>query len=448
MRIRPSIGIVATVMLVGVLAISAIVTPSENEVAVERAMTPPVRPASQSIDRAPFTGQEIVVGIGGDVQDITAALELARDGDRIRVLAGTYTDAPITVDKSVEIIGEDWPVLDGESREGILIVTAHGVVVDGFILRNTGVSHVRDHAAITIEKAHGCLIQNNRVEDAFFGIYLAAATDCVVRDNTLRASGKTEASSGNGVHLWNVERATVERNVITGHRDGIYLEFAKSARIAGNVSKGNIRYGLHFMFSDDSVYETNVFEENGAGVAVMYSRNVAMTGNRFIRNWGTAAYGLLLKDVQDSRIHDNVFRDNTTAVYVEGADRLTFKGNRIERNGWAVKIQANSQDNVFSGNDFIENTFDVVTNSRRHYNTFDRNYWSRYSGYDLSGDGLGDVPYRPVRLFSFIVETKPVAVILLRSFFVDVLELAERVLPVLTPETLVDENPLMREVTS
>jgi nitrous oxidase accessory protein len=180
---------------------------------------------------------------------------------------------------------------------------------------------------------------------------------------------------------------------------------------------------------------------------VMYSRNVSMTGNRFARNWGTAAYGLLLKDVSDSAIDDNVFRENTTAILAEGVDRLSFRRNRIERNGWAVKIQANSQDNTFSHNDFVENTFDVVTNSRRSFNTFDRNYWSRYNGYDLSGDGLGDVPFRPVRLFSFIVETKPIAVILIRSFFVDILDVAERVLPVLTPETLIDENPLMRETT-
>ena len=43
-----------------------------------------------------------------------------------------------------------------------------------------------------------------------------------------------------------------------------------------------------------------------------------------------------------------------------------------------------------------------------------------------------------------LVQRYEPALILLRSFFVDLLDAAERVLPVLTPETLVDERPLMR----
>jgi len=403
----------------------------------------PVRPAGFAA-----SGREIVVGVNAEVATITQALEMASDGDRIRVLPGIYTDAPITIDRSIELIGEGLPVLDGEGREGIITVTAPNVVVRGFELRNTGVSHVRDHAAIKIDQVGGCLIEGNRLADTFFGIYLARATDCVVRGNELRASGKSETSSGNGIHLWDVKDAVVEGNRIEGHRDGIYLEFAKGATIRGNVSTRNLRYGLHFMFSDDSVYENNTFKENAAGVAVMYSRHVAMTGNRFEDNWGTSAYGLLLKEVADSEISHNLFRQNTTAILSDGTDRLVFRGNRVERNGWAVKIQASSQDNLFTENDFVENTFDVVTNSRRSFNTFDGNFWSRYGGYDLAGDGVGDIPYRPVRLFSFIVETQPTAIILLRSFFVDLLDVAERVLPVLTPEALVDENPRMRPIAT
>lgn len=406
-------------------------------------------PAGASATDAPrfaASGRELVVGPAGEFVSLTAALAAATDGDRIRVIGGTHTDVPLTVEKRVELVGENWPVLDGQGREGILTITAPGAVVRGFELRDTGASHVRDHAAIRVERASGVRIEGNLLVNSNFGIYLARANEAVVVQNELRGEARTESSSGNGIHLWDVHDALVADNSITGHRDGIYLEFAKRARIQNNVSKGNLRYGLHFMFSDDSVYDRNTFAGNGAGVAVMYSRRVVMTGNRFEDNWGTAAYGLLLKDVQDSEIERNVFRQNTTAIYSEGTDRLTFRQNRVERNGWAVKIQANSQDNSFIENAFVENTFDVVTNSRRSYNTFDRNYWSRYSGYDLNGDGIGDIPYRPVRLFSFIVENEPIAIILLRSFFVDLLDMAERVLPVLTPETLVDANPLMNEV--
>jgi nitrous oxidase accessory protein len=388
----------------------------------------------------------LVVGPGGDAGTLTDALALARDGDTVRLLPGLYTDAPVTVARSVTILGDEGAVLDGEGREGILHVTAHGVTVRGLTLRNTGVSHMTDHAAIRVEGVTGCHIEGNRIEDAFFGIYLARAPGCTVVGNWLTASGTSEAGSGNGIHVWDVAGVHVEGNHVSGHRDGVYLEFARRAVIRGNSSEDNLRYGLHFMFSDSSAYEDNTFRRNGAGVAVMYGRRVSMTGNRFEENWGTAAYGLLLKDVQDSRIEHNTFRMNTTAIFSDGTDRLTFRRNRVERNGWAVKLNASSQENTFTENDFVDNTFDVVTNSRRSYNTFDRNHWSRYAGYDLTGDGVGDVPHRPVRLFSFIVETRPIAIILLKSFFVDLLDLAERVLPVLTPEMLTDESPLLREV--
>ena len=53
------------------------------------------------------------------------------------------------------------------------------------------------------------------------------------------------------------------------------------------------------------------------------------------------------------------------------------------------------------------------------------------------------MPFRPVRLFSLFVANNPPSVVLMRSAFVDVLDAAERALPVLTPQTLVDASPLM-----
>jgi nitrous oxidase accessory protein len=401
--------------------------------------------AHQEAPRVP-SSREMRVGADAPFLTLRDALDAAGDGDTVRVAAGVYREFPLTIDRPVTLIGEGFPVLDGEGLHSILIVTAPDVQIEGFELRGAGVSYTRDHAAILVEEVSGCRILNNRLEDNFFGIYLARSSDCLVRGNRIRAEGTREANSGNGIHLWDVERVQIEDNRIEGHRDGIYLEFARGAVIRDNVSEHNIRYGLHFMFSDDSFYLENTFRGNGAGVAVMYTRNVVMAGNRFEDNWGTASYGLLLKDVQDSVVEDNLFRRNTIAIHSEGTDRVTFRLNRFERNGWAVRVLGSSQDNHFTANDFIDNTFDVTTNSRRNPNTFDGNFWSSYRGYDLARDGVGDVPHRPVRLFAFIVERRPVALILLRSFFVEILEVAERVLPVLTPETLIDENPRMTEV--
>jgi nitrous oxidase accessory protein len=387
---------------------------------------------------------ELVVGAGERLTGLREALSAANDGDRIVVRAGRYREGNIVVDKSVAIEGVGFPILDGEGRFEILTVTASGVTVRGFVFRNGGISYREEPAAVKVKDAHHVTIENNRFEDNFFAVYLARSSECRIADNDITASGTRESNTGNGVHLWYCRSVVIENNRITGHRDGIYFEFVKGGVVRSNVSERNLRYGLHFMFSDSCVYDRNTFRKNSAGVAVMYSGRVAMTENLFEDNWGPASYGILLKDIRDSELILNVFHRNTIGLYSEGSTRLRVRRNRFSDNGWAVKIMANSTDNRFDENDFAGNTFDVSTNSRQSFNTFHGNYWSRYSGYDLDEDGVGDVPFRPVRLFSIMVDRYPTALILLRSFFVELLDLAERVLPTLTPETLVDRGPSMQ----
>ena len=95
---------------------------------------------------------------------------------------------------------------------------------------------------------------------------------------------------------------------------------------------------------------------------------------------------------------------------------------------------------------FLGNSFDVATNSRETTTSFAGNYWDDYEGYDLDRDGTGDVPHHPVKLFSLLIAQNEPMLITLRSPFVTLLDLAERALPSITPETLVDASPSMRRL--
>jgi nitrous oxidase accessory protein len=255
-----------------------------------------------------------------------------------------------------------------------------------------------------------------------------------------------ETSSGNGIHLWKCEQIFVHHNDVRAHRDGIYLEFTTNSLINSNFSADNIRYGLHFMFSHKNEYVGNTFKNNGAGVAVMYTKYVKMISNRFIENKGTSSYGLLLKDISDSKIYGNIFENNTCAINMEECNRITVHNNSFTTNGWAIRIQASCSGNEIENNNFIGNTFDIATNGTMVMNTFNGNYWDKYTGYDLNKDKTGDIPHSPVSIYAIIVDQLPVAMILYRSFMVTLLEQIEKIIPSITPAELVDNKPKMKPV--
>jgi nitrous oxidase accessory protein len=388
-------------------------------------------------------GTTITVSPGGPIPTLTAALAAARPGDRIVVQAGSYREPAIVVGVTVTIVGEGRPVFLG-GPHSTFQVRAEGVEIRGLAFEGVTASSTEDRAAILLEGVRGCRILDNEIRGAYFGIYAMRSAGCTIAGNRLRGGPGRASTSGNGIHLWQSSDMTVRDNTVEGHRDGIYLEFTRAALVSDNLVQANSRYGLHFMRSDSCAYAGNRFARNGAGVAVMYSRGVRMTGNRFEQNRGSAAYGLLLKEISDATVRNNEFIDNTVGLYLEDSNRNLVEGNLFQRNGWAVKVLANAGDNRFTGNRFEGNSFDAATNSRSASSSFDRNWWDRYRGYDLDRDGLGDVPYRPVRLFSLVAEQHKPALILLRSAFVDLLDGAERLMPMLTPDALADRSPLMR----
>lgn len=387
----------------------------------------------------------IYVEKNSTINSIGKALSLAKDGDEIIVKSGIYYESGIVINKSIKLTGKDLPVISGDKKNEIFTIINDNVTITGFTIKNAGVNYLKENAAIRLSNVRNCRIEKNIFVNNFFGIYLSKSSNILIKNNKISSNGKSETSSGNGIHLWYSESVSIIGNEIEGHRDGIYFEFSKHCFVKNNYSKKNLRYGLHFMFSDSCSYIENTFENNGAGVAVMYTKNISMIGNRFINNWGAASFGVLLKDLTDCLIAKNIFDKNTNGLYLEGCSRITTMQNDFIQNGWALKLMANSQDNFFFENNFIANSFDVLTNSSQNFNLFKRNYWSNYNGYDLDKNGIGDEPYRPVKMFSVLVERQQAALILVHSLFIDLLDIAESVVPSLTPIDLVDKQPLMKQ---
>ena len=390
--------------------------------------------------------KQIEVCSSCDVKTIKQAVELSSDGDVIIVKSGIYKEHDIIINKSIHIKGVDWPVIDGENKETIFRFTADNFSISGLEIINVGQSYTKDFAAILVSESNNFVIENNILRKVFFGILVEKSKKGTISYNEVSSDAETQANSGNGIHLWHCSDMSVSNNKLTGLRDGIYFEFVKKSNVFDNESYDNLRYGLHFMFSNENSYYNNIFKKNGAGVAVMFSKYIKMHHNKFEHNWGSASYGLLLKEIYDAEIENNIFEQNTIGISVDGSTRINYHRNTFVRNGWAVKIIGACYENVFSENNFLSNALDLSYNSKINTNKFEGNYWSEYAGYDLDKDGIGDIPYRPVKLFSYIVHNTPETIVLLRSMFVDIINFSEKVSPVFTPDNLIDSNPLMKRI--
>lgn len=381
-----------------------------------------------------------------DFQMIESALANANRFDTILIKGGTYKVENLVITKPMVLIGSENAEIISASGDEIITVIADSVSISGLTLSGVTTSYLKERSAIRIKKKKHFAIHHNKILNCFFGIYLEHAKNGSITDNTIIGNATTEAESGNGIHVWYSKRIKIERSQVEKQRDGIYFEFVDHSTIKNNLSQFNKRYGLHFMFSNNNDYVENRFLNNGVGVAVMFSKNILMQSNHFSNNWGSSAYGLLLKEINDSKILNNTFEQNTIGIFVEGSNRVTYRFNTFKRNGWAIKFSGGREENIFHQNNLINNSLDLLVNTKLSSNEFHHNYWSNYSGYDLDHDGIGDIPQYPVKLFSYILDQSPEAIVLMRSLFVDIINFSERVSPVFTPKEVFDAYPLMEEI--
>ena len=375
---------------------------------------------------------------------IHRAVEQAQAGDVIEVQKGEYAEPALRIEKPLTLKGLNRPVIDGQHLGNVILIVADQVKVEGFIIRNSGQSLLQEFAGIRAEKVKNCELRNNFFENNNYSIYLAKVDTCKIENNIAEGNAKGEVTGGNGLHAWYSLYLQISNNQFKKHRDGIYLEFTTDSNIEKNLSTKNIRYGLHFMYSHRNRYFGNSFIDNQTGVAVMYSRQIEMRENTFEKSWGRSSYGLLLKDISDSVVDSNFIKGNTIGLFADEISRDQFQYNTFQDNGWAIQILGSSSQNSFVGNNFLNNYFNVATNGHENENQFEGNYWNDYQGYDLDRDGAGDVPFRPMKIFSLWVSQYPELVILLGSPVISFLEVAEKIFPVLTPKTLQDNHPSMK----
>lgn len=393
-----------------------------------------------------------VLTVGGanpQYRSIPEAIAAARPGDTIRVLPGAYV-VQLTIDKSIKLEGIDRPTLRGTGHGSTIVIAADHCVLKGFKLEHCGGDLQAEDSGILIKSNHN-LIENNELSDILYGIYLLGASHNTIRGNTVRGRRELEEGErGAGLHMWNSSDNLIEGNTILEARDGLYIQSSSRNTVRRNYV-AHLRYGLHYMNSDDNRFDDNVFTNNVAGAAIMYSRRIEMRRNAFLHNRGFSSFGILFQDCDDILAEDNYLIDNATGIFMEALRQSMFRRNVIAENDLALFIFSNSDATTVVDNNFIENLspLQVVGKSTtiRWHQSGRGNYWSDYAGYDLDGNGIGDISHRVQNVFEYLEGNYPRLRLYLNSPAAQALAAAEKTFPLLRGSAELDRAPLMKAVT-
>lgn len=429
----------------------------------------------------PALAERIVVVPGtGDLQSV---MDRAADGDIVALGSGEHR-ASVRLARKLVLEGEPGAVLVGSGRGNVVTVSAPGAVVRGLTIRGSGTDLEKMDSGVFVEKtATGAVVERNRIEGNLYGVYLHGAENAVARGNEIIGLQEGRVNeAGNGVSVWNAPGAKVIDNDIRFGRDGIFVISSKRNVFTGNRFR-DLRFAIHYMYTNDSEISDNISTGNTVGFAMMYSHRLAMRGNvsdgdrdhGFLFNyangsqivgntvlgrlqpserWDTAGmrsnesreHGLPAPGEPEASLGADARPGPTKCVFIYNANQNRFRGNWFEGCEIGIHFTAGSEGNEITGNAFIKNRNQVKYVGSRYLDWSKGgrgNYWSDNPAFDLNGDGLADTAYRPNDLVDKVLWTAPQAKLLVNSPAVQVIRWAQAQFPAIVPGGVVDSHPLM-----
>lgn len=384
------------------------------------------------------------IAVPASADGLRMAVDDAPAGAVLRLGSGVHA-GPIVISRPLVLEGEDGAVVQGPGRGKVISVAAPDVTIRNLTVRGSGTSLFDMDSGIFLDKtADRAAVENNRLEHNLIGIYVWGAKDARVRSNVVTGRDDLRlAERGNGIQIWNAPGAVVEGNDVARVRDGIFTTTSRRNAFRNNRFS-ELRFGVHYMYTNDSEVSGNVSVGNHVGYAIMYSDRLTIRNNR---SQGDRDHGLLFNFANNSRIDGNAVVDGgEKCVFIFNANGNRFQGNWFEGCRIGIHFTAGSERNQISGNAFVQNRTQVMYVGTRSldWSAGGRgNYWSDNPAFDLNGDGIADSAYRPNDLVDQVVWRYPAAKLLLNSPAMQTVRWAQSQFPALHPGGVIDSAPLM-----
>lgn len=356
----------------------------------------------------------------------------------------------LVVERPVAIHGQRGATLEGTGRSTVVTVKADDVLLENVYVRNSGHRHTAEDSGI---KATGMRIRiaDVRVEDTLFGISLEACKHCTLERSHVEGYGDDQELRGDGVKLWESDDSVVRDTVVNHSRD-IVVWYTRRALLEHNTVRHG-RYGSHFMYTHDCTVRRSHVEANVVGIFVMYSARLLVEDNVLAGARGAAGVGIGFKESDAIVLKHNWLVANTTGTYLDTTPRtpeepVTFDGNVIALNEVGVRMHGGGEKGVhFVGNDLRDNalTVEVDGGGNALGADFHGNHYSDYEGYDLDGDGYGDVAYEVKALSAELTDAHEDLKFFHGTTAMSLVDAIAHAMPVLSAKLLMtDPKPLVR----
>jgi nitrous oxidase accessory protein len=376
---------------------------------------------------------------------IAETLGRAAPGDTLTLRPGAYAET-VVLDKPVTLDGQGHATLDGGGQGSVVTVTAPGVVVQGLTIVGSGSDHETIDSGVQLkEGATGAIVRDNVLLGNLYGIDIHGARDALVAGNRIEGRQDRRMNDrGNGIYVWNAPGAVVDGNDVRWGRDGIFVNSSKRNTFTGNRFR-DLRFAVHYMYANQSEVSGNVSIGNDLGYAVMFSKRVKVIGNLSVND---REHGIMMNYTNNSEITGNLVRNGQNrCAFLYNSNKNSFSGNRFEGCDIGIHFTAGSADNEITGNAFVGNRTQVKYVSTK-WDEWSRdgrgNHWSDFAAYDLDGNGIADVPYRPNDAMDHVLWTQPAAKLLLGSPAVQLVRWSQAAFPALLPGGVMDSFPMMQ----
>ncbi|MEZ4403696.1 MAG: nitrous oxide reductase family maturation protein NosD [Kofleriaceae bacterium] len=328
---------------------------------------------------------------------VQAALDAAAPGSALCLAPGRYA-GPLVLARPVTVWGPPTAVIASDGTGTTVRIQAAGAQLLGVTVDGSGGRYDQLDGAVLV-RADDVVVAGVTIVNAVYGLLVEQAHRVRIHGNHIR--GGTDPSiglRGDNVRIWETSDSEISDNLLEDGRDMV-VWYSRNNRVVGNRIVRS-RYGTHFMYSHDSEVRGNRYLDVTVGVFVMYSHDVTLRGNVIANAAGAAGMAIGLKDSGTVTIEANLLVHDQIGVYLDGTpqrptERMTIRGNQLRLCRTALVFHASAHhtdviDNDFAGNE-VQSRVDGGGDALDV--TWSGNYFDDYTGYDLDGDGTGDVPF-------------------------------------------------------